>query len=243
MKLRIIPLVGVISIVSLGLIGVGVHATFTTSTSSGEALSANWPDVTLTGSCINGTTCPVDNINNLYSLSPDGDTLTFATDIPAGISFTTGYEQVTATNSGGLPLTSPTWTPSVTVGTQLGLEAYVCVTSTGIGTGTIDYLLYNGPLSGFTGTTYSLADTLSTPGIGATATSGPTDNIVFDVYAGSEQTQCGTSFTNGTGISNGTGQSAGVGSTAASGVSEAPTLNGDTTGQSVAVNAEFTYQS
>ena len=242
MKLRTVPMVTAISISSLGLIGVGVHATFTTSTSSGQAITAGTPDLTLVGSCASGTNCPVDGNNILYTLSPDGETLTFSPDTPLGLSFTTGDELVTATNTGNLPLTEPTWTPSATVGTQLEGEAYVCATSTGIGMGTTNYLLYNGPLSGFMGTSYSLAETLSISGTTATATSGPTDNFTVDVYAGSEPTQCGNSFTNGTGAPGGGGVAAGSGSTAAAGTSVAPTLSGDTIGQSVAISAALTYQ-
>ena len=121
MKLRTVPMVMAISISSLGLIGVGVHATFTTSTSSGQAITAGTPDPTLVGSCVNGTNCPVDGNNILYTLSPDGETLTFSPDTPLGLSFTTGDELVTATNTGNLPLTEPTWTPSATVGSPCSI--------------------------------------------------------------------------------------------------------------------------
>ena len=83
---------------------------------------------------------------------------------------------------------------------------------------------------------------LSISGTTATATSGPTDNFTVDVYAGSEPTQCGNSFTNGTGAPGGGGVAAGSGSTAAAGTSVAPTLSGDTIGQSVAISAALTYQ-
>ena len=242
-RLRSVPMVIVVSIAALGFIGVGAHATFTTNTSSGQTITAGTSDPTLVGSCVSGTNCPVDANSNLYSVSSNGTTLTFSPDTPSGPSFTTGDEQVAATNTGNLPLTDPTWNLNATVGPALENEAYVCATSTGIGTGNTTYLLYNGPLSGFTGTSYSLdGDILSTTSTAATATSGPTDNFDVDVYAGSETTLCGTSFTNGTGVSGGTGVTAAVGSMAASGTSTAPTLNSDSAGESVAISASFTYE-
>jgi hypothetical protein len=245
MKFRTIPLVGAISIASLGLIGVGVHATFTTSTASGQTITVGTTDPTLTGSCVSGTNCPLDASNALYSISTDGTTITFTGDTPStsNSSFTSGDEQVIATNTGTLPVTDPTWTMTANVGPQLENEAYVCATSTSIGTGTTIFLLYNGPLSAFVGTSYSLnGDVLTPSGTPATANSGPTDNITVDVYAGSESTQCGTGFTNGTGDPSGTGVTAAVGSAATSGLSTAPILNSDSAGQSVALSVAFAYQ-
>ena len=44
MKFRSVALVGVVCIATLGLIGVGAHAAFTTSTQSGQTITAgNWP--------------------------------------------------------------------------------------------------------------------------------------------------------------------------------------------------------
>jgi hypothetical protein len=202
------------------------------------------PAVALTGSCINGTTC-AGNPSDLYGLSPDGATLTFTSNSPAGDSFTTGDEQITAANTGNLPLSDPTWVPNaVPVSSALEGEAYVCATSTGIGSDGTNYLLYNGPLSGFVGTSYALdSDVLTTSGTAPTGTTGPTDNIVMDVYAGSESTDCGSSFTNGTGAPGGGGVSTTFGSVATPGLSPAPILNGDSSGESIAISAAFTYQS
>jgi hypothetical protein len=235
-KLRTVSLVGALSILGLGLIYVGVHATFKTNTSTGPTITVGTPHDPLTGSCLNGTNCPVGPINILYSLSSDGEKLTFTPDAPSGLSFTSGEEEVTATSIGNVPLTDPTWVLSANGGSQLVSEAYVCATSTGIGTNHTNTLLYNGPLSGFTGTSYSLVgDVLSTSGT-PTATSGPTDNIVVDVYAGKEPTLCGANFTNGTGAT------ASAGSTATPGTSVAPILNSDSAGQNIAITVEMTYQ-
>jgi len=236
MKLRTVPLVGVMGIAGLGLIGVGAHATFTTSTSSGETITAGTPSDPLSGACLSGTNCPVDANNILYTLSSDGETLTFTPDTPSGLSFTTGDEEVTATSTGNIPLTDPTWVLSANSGSQLESEAYVCATSTGIGTNDTNVVLYNGPLSGFSGTSYALSgDEIITSGA-PTATSGPTDNFVVDVYAGSEPTLCGANFTNGVGAT------ASAGSTATPGTSVAPTLNSDSAGENIAISVEMTYQ-
>ena len=236
MKLRTVPLVGAIAIVSLGLIGFGVHATFTTNTSSGETITVGTPIDPLSGSCLSGTNCPVDANNILYTFSSDRETLTFTPVTPSSLSFTTGDEQVTASSTGNIPLTDPTWVLGANGGSQLESEAYVCATSTGIGTNNTNVLLYNGPLSGFIGTSYALSgDEITTSGA-PTATSGPTDNFVVDVYAGSEPTLCGANFTNGAGAT------ASAGSTATPGTSVAPTLNSDSADENIAISVEMKYQ-
>jgi hypothetical protein len=213
------------------LIGFGVHATFTQSTTSAKAITAGTWGATLSGSCIDGTTCPVDLSNNLFSLSPDGATLTFTPYLTSAStsSFSTGDQEVTATSTGNIQLTNPTWVVNATGGSDLKNQAYVCATSTGIGTGLTNTVLYNGPLSLFTGTSYSLpGDVLSTTGP-ITATSGPTDNLVVDVYAGSEPTLCGSNTTPGT--------------AATPGNSTTPTiLSGAAIGENIAVDVQLTYQ-
>jgi hypothetical protein len=244
MKFRAVSIVAVLGVAALSLVDVGTHATFTTITFGSQSITAGVSSIALEGSCINGTTCSVDSSNDLFTLSASGSTLIFVADTPPDVSFTTGDEEITATNTGNLALSNPTWMLDATGGTALEGEAYVCATSTGIGTNPANSLLYNGPLSGFIGTSYALpGDTLSTSGTAATPTSGPSDNFVVDVYAGSEPTECGNNFTNGVGLGGGTGQSASVGSNAVPGVSEAPPLNPDASGESVAVSATLTYQS
>ena len=244
MKLRTVPLVGALSIMGLGLIGVGAHATFTTNTSSGQTITAGTSDPTLVGSCVSSTSCPLDASSNPYTLSPDGTTLTFASDIPSSPSFTTGDEEVTATNAGTLPLSDPTWVVNATGGSDLASQAYVCATSNGIGTDNTNVVLYNGPLSGFIGS-YSLSgDVLTPPGAPTATTSGPTDNLVVDVYAGSEPTLCGSGFTNGTGATGGTGVAASVDSPATPDTSTAPSLSSTVVGENenIAVTVKLTYQ-
>ncbi|MGP8009064.1 MAG: hypothetical protein ACLPKZ_02250 [Acidimicrobiales bacterium] len=219
---------GTLVIITLGLIGVGAHATFTANTTSGQTITVGTYDPTLVGTCASGTNCPVDADNNLYTLSPDQTVLTFTSDTASAASFTTGDEEVTATNTGNLPVSDPTWVVNATVGSDLATQAFVCATSTGIGTDDTNYVLYNGPLSDFTGTSYSLSGDVLTPTGPPTATSGPSDNLVIDVYAGSEPTLCGAITTPGT--------------AAVPGTSSAPILNSAAIGENVSVNVQLTYQ-
>jgi hypothetical protein len=204
MKLKGIAMTGVMSLAGLGLIGAGAHATFDTSTTSNQVIATGAPGVTLSGSCINGTTC-FGAPNDLYALSPDGTTLTFTAGGPYGSSFTTGDEMVTATNTGNIPLTEINFTLNTTYPTSaLATEAYVCIGSTGLGTDGNWFQIYNGPLAAKNGTTWGQdGDTLTiagSPYITPPGTppqvpaSGPTDNYIVNVYAGPGQvTACGTS--------------------------------------------------
>src|ERR1035438_1108454 len=100
-------MVAVMSIVGLGLIGIGTHATFTQNTTSAEVIRAGTWGVTLSGSCIDSTTCPVDasNSNSLFNVSPDGTTLTFTAYAASTSSFSSGDQEVTATSTGNIQLT------------------------------------------------------------------------------------------------------------------------------------------
>ena len=227
MKLRTVPLVGAMSIAVMGVIGIGAHATFTSNTSSGQTITAGISDPTLSGSCLGESSCPTAS-NVLFTLSPDGTILTFAPVASATSSFTTGDEEVTATNTGNLPVSDPTWVVNTTGGADLANQASVCVTSTGIGTDDSNIVLYNGLLSGITGTTYSLSGDVLSPGGPLTTTSGPTDNLVVDVYAGSEPTLCGTNTAAGT--------------PAAPGNGNAPAISGPAIGENIAVIVKLTYQ-
>jgi hypothetical protein len=122
----------------------------------------------------------------------------------------------------------------------LATEAYACVTSTGLGTGGVDYLIYNGPMSGASGLSYpQTPQVLTVSGTPPTSTppTGPTDNYSVNLYAGSESTQCGSSFTNGP-LATG---STPPGSTATPGTSAAPALNSDAENESITDSVTMTY--
>jgi hypothetical protein len=222
MKLRFVAMTGVLSLAGLGLIGVGAHATFDTSTTSNQIIATGSPGVTLSGSCVSGPCA--GNPNDLYSLSPDGTTLTFTAGGPYGSSFTTGDEMVTMTNTGNIPLTEITITLASTYPTSpLATEAYVCFGSTGLGTnGSPFFEIYNGPLSGVPAGGWSQeGDVLTVAGTpysgGSPPASGPTDNYIIDIYAGPGVSEtCGTST--------------------------APALNSDAENESITVSATVTYQ-
>ncbi len=233
MKLKAVALTGVMSLAGLGLVGAGAHAVFTTSTSSAQTITAGNLSVVLTAS---GSDCP--------SLSDNCTTLAFPPYGPVGSSFTTGDQEVTMSNVGNIPATelvfNLTSTPSPSV---LASEASMCVTSTGLGTGGVDYVLYNGPLSGGLNSNWGQnGDTLTVAGTPYTNTSAPTDNYFINIYAGTATTRCGSSFT-ATDIILGVGTvaNASPGATATPGPSQAPTLQDDSEGGSVTLTATMTY--
>jgi hypothetical protein len=230
MKLRFVAMTGVMSLAGLGLVGAGAHAVFSTSTTSNQTISTGIPAVTLSGTCLNGPCA--GNPNSLYALSNNGATLTFTPGGPYGSTYTTGDEEVTATNTGNLPLTEITMTLNVTYPTSpLVTESYVCIGSTGLGTGGSWFQIYNGPLGALVGTggsygwgqdgdTLTVANTpyITPPGpIPAVPSSGPTDNYIVNIYAGpGVSTACGTST--------------------------APPLNSDAENESVVASVTMTYQ-
>lgn len=222
MKLRFVAMAGVLSLAGLGLVGAGAHAVFSTSTTSNQIISTGTPGVTLSGQCLNGPCA--GNPNDLYSLSNGGATLTFTAGGPYGSTFTTGDELVTATNTGNIPLTELVLTLAATYPTSpLATEAYVCLGSTGLGTnGSPFFEIYNGPMSGLPAGGWSQeGDVLTVAGTGYSGgsppASGPTDNYIINVYAGSGvSTACGTST--------------------------APALNSDAEGESITLSATMTYQ-
>jgi hypothetical protein len=224
MKLRFVAMAGVLSLAGLGLVGAGAHAVFSTSTTSNQIISTGTPGVTLSGQCLNGPCA--GNPNDLYSLSNGGATLTFTAGGPYGSTFTTGDEQVTATNTGNIPLTELVIALAATYPTSpLATEAYVCFGSTGLGTTPGSFFqIYNGPMSGLPasgwGQNGDVLTTLGTPPSGGPypiPASGPTDNYIINVYAGpGVSTACGTST--------------------------APALNSDAEGESITLSATMTYQ-
>ena len=123
------------------------------------------------------------------------------------------------TNNGGVNATELVYTlSSDTTSSALAQEAYVCLGSTGIGTGGSFFPLYNGPISGLAPLSLGQqGDVLTVANSTPTPTSGPTDNVVINVYAGlGEPTACGTST--------------------------AQALDNSAMGESITLSGEMTYQ-
>jgi hypothetical protein len=186
MKLRLVAMTGVLSLAGLGLIGVGAHAVFTTSTTSNQTVSAGTLSVVLNSpEAVGGW---------------NTDNLTLAPITGAASTFTGGDETVTATNIGSLNAYELVFTVSSTYPTSaLAKELSVCISSTGLGTGGSVYAWYNGPVAnlpaggwGQQGDYLTVGGPYSAPGV--TPAYGPTDNYNVQFYAGAGQTTaCGTS--------------------------------------------------
>ena len=212
LKLKNLAMVGALSVAGVGLIGVGTHATFFASTTDNQQITAGTAAVALTSPDANCTL-----------VSQGCTTITLPNVGPTGSSFTSGDQTMTVTNTGNVNLTEMYLLIGSTYPTSaLATEAYICVASTGIGTGGTPYLLYNGPISGLPTTPgwSQGGDMLTTAGTTPTSTSAPTDNWIYNVYSGpAAASPCG--FTN---ISPSTG------------------LNNDAMGNSITLSATMTYQ-
>lgn len=164
MKLNRIAVGGVAGIMGLGLIGVGAHAAFTTTTQSHQQVSTGTVDVVLTSAGASTNTT---------------HTIRLTASATHGSSFTTGTTTITIKNIGSLKAFFTHGNTSVSpANSGLATHAYICV----VGTSTPSHeVLYNGPL--VPGMNEALAGTVA-PG-------GARHDIV-NVYAGTEHTACGT---------------------------------------------------
>lgn len=174
MKLKTVAMTGVMSLAGLGLIGVGAHAQFTTSTTSNQAftigtlsVSVSAPGATLTGvgsDCSNsGELC--GNI----TLPPQG---------PFGSTFDTAPVLVTITNTGNVTATEITIQFTDTNdNSTLQSEVGMCLYSDGAP-------VFNEPLTTAEGAgPIGLVHTTIAPGA--------TDSYSMDYYAGVASSQCG----------------------------------------------------
>lgn len=165
MKLNRIAIGGVAGIMGLGLIGIGAHATFTTTTTSHQTVSAGTLSVIL-----HSTSATSGNTSK---------SITLAASPTNASSFTTGTITVEMINNGTVPATAITSTPgfaAVTAGsasTVLAHELYVCIVSTNV--------LYNGKLAA-----------AGPQALGGTLAPTATTHYIINVYAGKEHTACGT---------------------------------------------------
>lgn len=167
MRIYRLAYTGVAGIMGLGLIGVGAHAAFTTSTTSKQTVTAGKLTLVLhapAADVASGTG------TSTLTLNPLG---------PVNSSFTTGTVTISVHNAGTLTArlikSSPgdTYNAATSADKALADQLYVCEVSTG-------EVIYNGLLSAAPSQT-----------IAATLAPGATTHYVFNVYAGTETTACG----------------------------------------------------
>ena len=215
-KLRNMAMTGAMGIAGLGLVGVGAHAVFTTSTTSSQTITAGTLAVVL--SSPNDPLCTsYTNGCQSLTLNPLG---------PVGPSFTTGDQAVTATSTGSLPAFETSFKLTASPASQFVNESSVCIVrqaSNGAWSSN-PWVYYNGPLSGISGVLVPIA------GWPALVTGGATDTYTVNVYAGSETTACGAA----------TYSSTPQWTVATTGLSTAPALN-NPEGQSMTVSVAMTY--
>lgn len=162
----------------LGLIGVGAHAAFTTTTQSHETVSAGILSVILQG---NSST--VTNGNTSKSVTLKASTTNAS-------SFTTGTIKLTVINNGTVTahaITSKpgeTFTSSNSADKALAQQLYVCIASTTVFHPTQFDVLYNGKLA-----------TAPTQAVAGTLAKGAKTTYTINVYAGTETTACGSQTT------------------------------------------------
>jgi predicted ribosomally synthesized peptide with SipW-like signal peptide len=166
MKLRTIAVVGGLGVAGLALIGAGAAATFTQNTTSSQKITAGTMNVTLSAPGAQGNDTPSITL-------PDVG--------PVGSTFTTGPTVVTITNNGSLAVSEVAIQLSDTTNNgTLKTEAWVCVESGG-------GVFANEPLTTVEGYGAGV--------IGGSIAPGATDSYIVIVYAGSQDTGCGTTFT------------------------------------------------
>jgi hypothetical protein len=178
MKLRFIAMTGVMSLAGLGLIGVGAHAVFTTTTSSSQTINAGTPAVALWAG---GVAYPCDSYADaiLYPSDCQSINLTAAT---VGSTFDANTT-VGVVNVGAIPVSLVSFTVSDTPAVGYALEQNM-----GLCIGDVYGLGYYG--SGYL-TNAESANPLSV-GSPVTLAVGATTTYEVDLYAGEASTQgCG----------------------------------------------------
>lgn len=194
---RNMALTGALSIAGLGLVGIGAHAIFTTSSTSSQTISAGTPQVVLSSTnAANGCTTIAIAVANPGTCA---GTITLNPPPVFGSTFDTAASTVYATNTGNIPVTETSIQMGVVpsaVPADLALynEASVCVhnwdTSFGGSLGDNGWVEVNAPLSVAVGRTPSVTEN---PVVIAP---GSSINFSMEFYAGQDST-CGTVYSAG----------------------------------------------
>jgi predicted ribosomally synthesized peptide with SipW-like signal peptide len=169
---------GALSVAGLSLVGVGTNAVFTAQTTSSQQVTAGTVSVAISSPSSPGCTTAGDGCQSL-TLPAVGPTTSI---------FTTGDQTITVTNNGNIPLNELDLSFAVTNSSSgLATEAYVCLGTTGVGTGVGFSTIYNDHLAGLVGGSYIQSGApLMIPG--------STYTFLVNVYAGpGEASACGTS--------------------------------------------------
>jgi hypothetical protein len=178
MKIRNMAIFGAIGVAALALIGAGAAATFNTTTTAQQQITAGNLSVSVNAT---GASCTgVDTSGNCNAIALPDYTATSS-------NFDSGPITVTETNQGTVTPYEISLGFGDTIGgapasTALASQVYLCMTSDGS-------VLENGPLSTLTGysfTRYALPNT------------GDTDYQTVEYYAGDAPTLCGGESSGGT---------------------------------------------
>lgn len=176
MKLNRIAIGGAAGIMGLGLIGVGAHAAFTTTTQSHQQVTA-------------GTLKVVFSTNSAIGATGTGTTTLALKDVgPTNSSFVTSTK-VTVKNVGTVVANNLRLAVTATVGApansaNLESQMWACLSA---GTAGNTHIVFNEPLSTAMG--------YGTITVGGTIQLAATETYTLTLYAGSTDAGCGTAFT------------------------------------------------
>ena len=175
-SLRRLAVAGALGVVGLSLVGIGTNEVFTAQTTSHQQITAGTLSVAISSPSGSPDCSSASDGCQSLTLPPVG---------PTTSSFTTGDQAIIVTNTGNIALNELGLSFAVTNSTSdLATEAYVCLGTTGVGSGGTFSQIYNGPLAGLVGGSYiQNGSPLMVPN--------STYSFVVNVYAGSETTACG----------------------------------------------------
>ena len=162
MKIRTVALTGVLSLAGLGLVGVGAHAVFTTSTASSQTIAAGTLSVVLSSpTATSGNNTP---------------TLTLPSVTNVGSSFKSPAQLITIINNGSVNANEINLQVTDSGSSALRAEMYMCLYSDST-------ILFNG--------TVAADEALGNMAVTGSVPVGGTDSYQAVFYAGDEDTGCG----------------------------------------------------